>query len=519
MAELYIDISKDEWTKISTARISNQRQIEARSLRNMKFSFPLELKGMSYNNPNIFVENIEFIDCVFENPIEIGDYLCAGNLLFRGCTFEAGVAIESMTNVGFYSSCIFRSDFTIARLPLDTTIADIYVGGELRISGINGGKLIIKNVKGYSSLSKQKLTLAVQCKSIEIRDCTFEVIQFVGTSRIGKNIIVADSKIRNIDIFSVESATQFSVFNCEFGSFICKSANQIEGYLFLRDNNVTEEVVLSMASFKSIGIKKNIIKKVEFVDVDKKDSTVEISNLLADEILFNNIFIEGKFTLRQVAITRNGRLTMHSSNLGKTDFLLCDFENAILDFHNSKLTEVFLAETEFPKVVELNGERNHRQAQLAFGQISTAFQKQGDTVRSLEYQSREIEAHYRQLKCGFTKISLWLNKWSNDFGRKWQRAVLFSLIAGLLFFYLVVISSNEYEFGFGLTYDSQIIPSYFRFINPLRFFELESIFKVNQKESYLTLNGWSYFFDLCGRIFVAYGFYQTIQAFRKYGRK
>jgi hypothetical protein len=56
-------------------------------------------------------------------------------------------------------------------------------------------------------------------------------------------------------------------------------------------------------------------------------------------------------------------------------------------------------------------------------------------------------------------------------------------------------------------------------MNPLRFFELESIFKVGQERPFLSLSGWSYFWDLWGRVFVAYGFYQTIQAFRKYGRK
>lgn len=526
MLESYIELRKDEWDDLNVRRVVIERPNSTRKLVNRRVSFPLQLITHLNRNSNISVADIEFTDCIFVSPVEIGDYLCAGNLFFKNCKFESDVTVESMGNVKFEENCRFEDGLSITRLLGNETIADVSVAGALRITGNNGGKVIIQNVNGGTSKGKQSLTLLAKCQSIEIRDCTFKTIQFVGTSRI-QNVIVSKSNVGKIDLFSVEIGSQFSVFNCQLESFVLHSADEIEGYLFLRDNNVTEEVVITMPSFKFISIEKNRIKKLELVDFNKKDFILDVTDLQAEEVMFNSIFNDGKLSLKQVSIKDNGRLTIHSSNLGKADFLLCDFENAILDFDNSKVTEIFLAETEFPKVVESNGLMSHRQAQLAFGQISTAFNKQGDTVRALEYQAREIEAHYKQLKIydkksrkiSFTKISLWLNKWSNDFGRNWQRGVLFSILAGLLFFYLVVISSNEYSFGFRVVYDPRVIPSYFRFMNPLRFFELESIFKIGQEKPFLTLCGWSYFFDLLGRVFVAYGFYQTIQAFRKYGRK
>ena len=56
-------------------------------------------------------------------------------------------------------------------------------------------------------------------------------------------------------------------------------------------------------------------------------------------------------------------------------------------------------------------------------------------------------------------------------------------------------------------------------MNPLRFFELETIFNNTSKEGNIKLNGYSYLADFGGRVFVAYGYYQTIQAFRRFGRK
>jgi hypothetical protein len=56
-------------------------------------------------------------------------------------------------------------------------------------------------------------------------------------------------------------------------------------------------------------------------------------------------------------------------------------------------------------------------------------------------------------------------------------------------------------------------------MNPLRFFELDALFNNTSKEDNIKLDGRSYLADFGGRIFVAYGYYQTIQAFRRFGRK
>jgi hypothetical protein len=223
----------------------------------------------------------------------------------------------------------------------------------------------------------------------------------------------------------------------------------------------------------------------------------------------------------------SGILEIERCNLGRTNFILCEFSKAKFIFASSKMTEIFIADTDFPRICYYRDKVNHIQAQLAFGQISTAFQRQGDTVRALEYQSREIDAHYETLRFlddgsmifSFTKLSLWLNKWSNDFGRNWARGILFSFSFGLVFFCLLVLSSKEYHLIFGFHYDNRIISSYLKFMNPLRFFETENLFKVNSDKAYLTLTPFSYLLDFFSRIIITYGFYQTIQAFRRYGRR
>jgi len=56
-------------------------------------------------------------------------------------------------------------------------------------------------------------------------------------------------------------------------------------------------------------------------------------------------------------------------------------------------------------------------------------------------------------------------------------------------------------------------------MNPLRFFDTDALFTKGNNKPYLTLTNLSYLWDFLGRVFVAYGYYQTIQAFRRFGRK
>lgn len=86
------------------------------------------------------------------------------------------------------------------------------------------------------------------------------------------------------------------------------------------------------------------------------------------------------------------------------------------------------------------------------------------------------------------------------------------------FFCLLLISTGNYRFGIPVL-ETNLLPAYFKFMNPLRFFELETIFRNTPIDNKVRLMPLSYLADFGGRIFITYGYYQTIQAFRKFGRK
>jgi hypothetical protein len=207
-----------------------------------------------------------------------------------------------------------------------------------------------------------------------------------------------------------------------------------------------------------------------------------------------------------------------------TKILRTNFSNCKLEFEHSEVSEMFLSETDFPEGIFLNGKKDYGQAKLLFGQLHTLFVKQGDSVRAYEYLAREVKAYYHTIplfsKFFFTKTNLFFNWVSNNFGRSWFQGVIFSFIVGFLFFYLLMLSSVEFKFGLPVTIDWNYTSSFLKFMNPLRHFETEALFRTSDKGyTSLTLTNLSYVWDFIGRVFVAYGYYQTIQAFRKFGRK
>ena len=99
-------------------------------------------------------------------------------------------------------------------------------------------------------------------------------------------------------------------------------------------------------------------------------------------------------------------------------------------------------------------------------------------------------------------IILTLNTLSNNNGRSWVRGIFFTFIIGILFFSLSIHSTNNYTFSC-----SSFFKLFFEFLNPAHQIKFLDDFDPNS---------YTYMWDFIGRSLIAYGIYQTVQAFRKY---
>ena len=109
------------------------------------------------------------------------------------------------------------------------------------------------------------------------------------------------------------------------------------------------------------------------------------------------------------------------------------------------------------------------------------------------------------------KIVLWFNKNSNEFDTNWITGVNFSILVGIITYFMVLLFMNDdIELDTSHRGISNFITSLVDVFNLTKWVNLEIID--------IRLEGFPYLLLFIGRIFIGYGYYQTIQAFRKFGK-
>lgn len=489
-------------------------------IREKEFRFPIaEINPRTGSQSNLLLGGIIFFKCKFNESVNFGNYYCCGKVKFDQCIFNGPLSIKSGNSE--HGNCTFNDNFSINfSEESEAEINDLNVGKKFEIAG-SLHTLILKNINKDVKINSQSIAINVQCGSVTIHSVYATSLEFLNGCILNGKISIEEISVTNLSIQRARLNNEMEVLRSSFDTLT--NIDLIGNSGDLRFNECKTTVMrLKLNMIPKTSILQSTITSLEISDMLQVESLLNIEKTTINNLDIRNLYNNGRITLSEITIANDGILSFKSSNLGKTDFIKCDFSQAILEFENCKIAEAFFSETDFPKRSVVNGKKNYGQEQLIFGQLATAFQKQGDNVRALEYSSRELEAHYRKLRWlshnFFEKLNLSLNSISNNFGRSWIRGIGFSISIGIIFFCLLLISTDRYVWGWP-TLEWNILPAYFKFMNPLRFIELEEIFKNTPLESKIGLGSTSYFLDFMGRIFLAYGFFQTIQAFRRFGRR
>lgn len=111
------------------------------------------------------------------------------------------------------------------------------------------------------------------------------------------------------------------------------------------------------------------------------------------------------------------------------------------------------------------------------------------------------------------KILLFLNKNSNNFGASWMVGVNFTILVSLITYSLILLVlylDNCIKLDISIKGLGNFLQNMGEIMNVTKWTQLK-LFDLN-------ITGWSYVWLFIGRIFIGYGYYQTIQAFRKYGK-
>ncbi len=203
------------------------------------------------------------------------------------------------------------------------------------------------------------------------------------------------------------------------------------------------------------------------------------------------------------------------SSLGNTEFTEFKFDEYEFVFNNSKILNTFIAGSQFPDKIRTNKNvdpktlEDFNQLVLAYNQLKKVAENNGDIVKSSLMHSRALENQEKVLfktkGKEYDKFVFWLNGISNNHGENWFGSVRFIVIGTMfLFFFFALFEHKE---AVWCKFPQLFFRDYIQFIDPLAKPDIE---KLNWKSSILL------FFN---KIYVGYGIYQLITAFRRHGKK
>ncbi len=252
---------------------------------------------------------------------------------------------------------------------------------------------------------------------------------------------------------------------------------------FNQSVDFSEKLFTESVSFQKTFFHSVVFTKVEF------DNTVDFENIS----ISNNMILRGTCFKKGVDFSlinfiNNGRLNIFGFNM------------------NGTKTE------EYKKIPPSHKRETYRI-------LKNQAIAQNDHINAIEFYKSEMLAYQEELKLekpSIDKLIMRLNRLSSNFGIDPLRGVIFTMATTILFYSLYLfVACIEKKFTLSWNCNPDALGENIRAV--LEFFNLT-------KWDYNPIgigNDYNYAFIVLviGRLFIGYGIYQTIQAFRKFGRK
>lgn len=389
---------------------------------------------------------------------------------------------------------------------------------------------------------------------VEIENCTLSQLRFLNINTLS-------------DIFIIEVNTQVLRFsskvelngNIHIGMvtikrlFDCSNIKKLNGLLFAEINTYNHDNIPITSSFRNSNFRKlqlhGQIGSVNFEDVTIQESVSFIS-VIFGQSYFNNSILGEKAIFNSCEF--NSIISFKNCGSKSTNISLeiCTYKSHVF-FTEAKFNHLEITDTTFESRVSFTGlqvntillhlvnfqkfayfdeleihsiEKKNILSKLLDGDakkwrqtlrhIKQELQKSENKIDYNRFRSYELAAYYQELKWNGDfkdKFILWATKWSTGFEHSWRRALAFTLLSCLLFYSLFFISEN-YMYSFDINYIREYLSGYFRFLIVTDFYNPLS----NGREYIHATNTIGWFIFIFGKIVIAFGIYEMIQAFRKF---
>ncbi|MBN8643125.1 MAG: hypothetical protein J0L86_15040 [Flavobacteriales bacterium] len=337
-------------------------------------------------------------------------------------------------------------------------------------------------INGYNVLTNSNSNLSF--KDLSFHECTFDKNVSVNSLKIS-SFYLSNNNFKQLLNFNPNSA-----INRDEPEIRINISGINQGSVFFEGINT--DISLSGINFGNINFKDIYIQHLYIKDFQNK-GVVSFPNIKSGNLLIISDSIVGNIDFMGSDVTLFKEFVFSNSNLTGINFSKHPYN--ILSYSSNPIMGYGI----------IDKSKWNTNLRNVYNQLKKNALLKGDIDTSMRYQSLEYKYLLKEKKFGFDKVLLFLNLISNKNGLSWFRGVLFTLITAYLFllWYLKTLNIN-------FTFNDSL-KDYIFFISSFPKLEIE-------KYSKIPITWQSSLVVWISRIFISYGIYQTIAAFRKYGK-
>lgn len=424
-------------------------------------------------NPSYERTNIELTEFVFNNSIHFAiqdTKYC--NINLAGSTFENSVNItvrgEGLAIINL-SNCEFKSGLEIESNSIKTEVIanNSKATGTIELGNSGFSKLLFNNFHFIALSNGNRFNL--ESANI-LNELSFHK-SYLGNASFNETTFNCKAKFDGVKF------DESTFYNAIFKDDLYFNVAELGKHIFFNGSTFDKKVLIVQCNKSST------------------NCSGDFSGCIFSDEVYFNFSLFNSITFKNCSF--NNIASFKDSNFQEVEFERCFFGKGA-DFSNTK----------YPK-----GDRE------TFRLIRSELLKVNNKFESLYYHSKELSFYQQNLsyKNQFgEKSMLWLNRISTNHGLIWTRGLFFTLVVAMIFYslYLLALPIKPFKFGW-VSWDSFISASDTTVEYFLRFLNITHDFDFMKQYSPNSIN---YFLDFTSKIFIGYGIYQTIQAFRKYGK-
>ncbi|MBM6759352.1 hypothetical protein [Bacteroides mediterraneensis] len=427
---------------------------------------------------------INFAYTIFNKCFDVNNCdFCYDFELYNNCEFNNRVTIErnKFNKIFDISNSHFNNDNII---PVSISYNDFLL--KAKFDGISSNREIIVEKCIFSD--EVDFSNSVFHKRVSIKNCTFK---------------------KGVKFNRVNFINDFSFINNEVYGCISFENSIFEGKI---------ELIDIKGEIGGINLNESVIK-----------SFLELNGLTSSLILPEKSSIK----LKNVFVEPNGYLMIRNVNENQKFTGEVDFTNANL-LGNVVLKNIYLKRFFLTNAVMVGGfytEHLHfKEASdsQTYVRLKNEALKNNNSIKAMQYREKEMSSYSKELNSqrSLSNFFAWLtdesilflNTVSNKNGLSWLRGIFFTLVCAIVFFW--IINFFGIEDGQSRFFILDFKTFHFEGVGEIwkRFLNMFYLIDFKEKFQGIELNAIGETVFFVSKIFISYGIYQIVVAFRKFSK-